>query len=302
MPFHCPIMPQEHVFSWLNRIHLLFGHSKLKHTLAFLNVEDKPFKSGHHNQSSVDAIELYKREIVNDTSGFEVHSSLPLWSLTFDFSFFDSWKRRNTASVPSAYDAGNFAFQSNWKYCPHCVEKDIERCGHSFWHVKHQLPSVTHCYLHKTQLIDDAFLRDLRNKLIPQAHSFNAKKLEDEFALQNWSEFVTKVFDIVVKNPKAGEFLANQIRRYLKVPADLTYKDNEMFQPLQKKFDEDMPDSILCHLFLSYSKKRVRPHNLLKNTLGHRQTTRYNMNFSHPVCWLVILYWLKDKVSWDCCI
>ncbi|MDF3123497.1 hypothetical protein [Rheinheimera sp. 1928-s] len=155
--------------------------------------------------------------------------------------------------------------------------------------------------MHKTQLIEDDLLRDLRNKLIPQAHNFNAQKLEDEVALQNWSKFVIQVFDIVVKKPEAGEFLANQIRRYLKVPADLTYKDNEMFRPLQTKFDEDMPDSILRHLFFSYSKKRVRPHNLLKNTLGHRHTGRYDMNFSHPVCWLVILYWLKDKVSWDCC-
>lgn len=302
LPFYCPIQPQEHIFSWLNRIHILFGHSKLKHTLDSLNIEPKPFKTCHHNGASIDTIELYKREIADDTSGLDKHSAIPLWSLTFDSDYYRNCIRENKAELPSGYHAGKFAFQSNWKYCPCCVQEDISNYGHSFWHVKHQLPSITHCYIHDLQLIEDsARLRDLRGALLPQVHKFSAKQLEDATVLKEWSKFVVRVYEIVVNSPIAGERLAHQVRALLNVPQDLTYKDNEMFVPLQVQFEQDIPSCLLRFLFLNYREGCSHQFKLLQNTLGHRQTTRYLVQYSHPICWLVILYWLKDKITWEVC-
>lgn len=301
LPFHCPIQPQEHVFSWLNRIHLLFGHIKQKDTLDFLGVANKPFKNNHQNTAFMDAIMLYKQEIRNDSSGFDHHSAIPLWSLTFDSDYYQDCIRQIKEELPSGYDTGRYAFQSNWKYCPSCVRADIKECGHSFWHVKHQLSGVTHCYIHGERLSEDNHsLKDLRNASIPQVHCFTAQSHEDELILREWSLFVASVYDLVSANSLAGKYLADQVRTLLDVPKELTYRDNEMFKPLQIQFDTEVPSSLLRFLFLVYRPDSKRSLKLLQNTLGYRYSSRYSIPYSHPICWLIILFWLKDKIAWDC--
>jgi hypothetical protein len=39
------------------------------------------------------------------------------------------------------------------KMCSKCVEEDISTYGEPFWHVEHQAPAVTVCYLHETPLL-----------------------------------------------------------------------------------------------------------------------------------------------------
>mgnify|MGYP003624625806 CR=1 FL=1 len=299
LPFHCPIQPQEHVFSWLNRIHLLFGHVKLKHTLDYLQITFKPFKTCHHNAASLDTIKLYKREIANDTSGLDQHSTIPLWSLTYDSHYYLNSIRDNKAELPSGYHAGYFAFQGNWKYCSHCVQEDISKYGHSFWHVKHQIPGITHCYIHEQQLIEDNVrLRDLRKSLLPEVYTLAAKQLKDAAVLKEWSRFTVSVYEIVVNNPMAGENLASQVRLLLNVPKETAYKDNETFEPLQEQFDKDIPSCLLQFLFLSYRDGCKHQFKLLRSTLGRRQNTGYLIQHSHPICWLIILFWLREKINW----
>jgi hypothetical protein len=302
IPFHCPIQPEEHVFSWLNRIHLLLGHLKLNYTLDFLGIENKPFKGLHHNQAFAGVIELCSREHNDLFSGIDAHSVMPLWSLSFESVFYQEQIRSNKILLPSGYDTKHYAFGNNWKYCQHCVEEDIKQYGHSFWHVKHQIPSITHCYRHNSLLIEDSvLLKDLRKASIPQAYDFKPEKLNDENAMLEWSLFLIKVFEIVSRTPIAGENLVNQVKEILSIPAEITLENNKIFEPIQQQFEKQVPSSLLSFLFHSYEADNGLSFRLFKNTLGYRTLQKYSIQFSHPICWLVILYWLRYEIAWDKC-
>lgn len=292
--FHCPIQPNEHIFSWLNRVHLLSGNTKLTHTLQYLSIENKPFKSCNHNQAFLDTVNFFKHKIADDTSAFDGHSPLALWSLSYSFNEFNDWRVSNRNTMPSGYEAIRFSFKSNWHYCPSCVQDDISRCGHSTWHVKHQLPSVSHCYIHQTKLVGDpSLLLDLRKSLLPQVHDFSPPHLEDEALLLEWSLFVFTIYDRLNNNPALGQTLTNRIRHYLSIPDEIKQSDNDIFKSLQEQFDNDVPLSLCRHLFLFYKKTSKKQTTVLRSTLGFSFYKKYK----HPVYWLIILYWLKDKIS-----
>jgi len=299
LPFHCPIQPQEHLLGWLSRIHLLFGHIYVGHSLEYLNVANKPFKANHHNESFADAINFYKREVSDDTSGFDEHSSLAIWALSYGHDFYSDWRLNGKKRLRPAYLKGFYAFETNWKYCSECVKEDIARCGHSYWHVEHQLPSITHCSKHKTPLIEDTLiLKDLRNGLLPQAYDLKPMELEDNQALLDWSEFVVGVYRLLKRFPTAGAELAAQIRWILSLPQELTRKDDELFFPLQNDFDASIGPAVLRHLFFTYRESDNRTFNVLQSTLGYKYMGSKYGYCAHPVCWLIILYWLKGEISW----
>ncbi|WP_163528059.1 TnsD family Tn7-like transposition protein [Halobacillus ihumii] len=50
--------------------------------------------------------------------------------------------------------ASNISEPSYFRFCPHCVGKDIECYGETFWHLSHQLPGVLVCLKHETLLQD----------------------------------------------------------------------------------------------------------------------------------------------------
>jgi hypothetical protein len=294
--FHCPIQPNEHIFSWLNRVHLLSGNTKLNHTLRYLSIENKPFKSCNHNQAFLDTIDFFKNKVADDTSALDKHTPLGLWSLSYDFNEYNNWRITNKDTMFSSHEAGSFSFKSNWQYCPCCVQDDIRRFGHSTWHVKHQLPSVSHCYIHQSKLVGDPnSLLDLRKSLLPQVHNFSPPSLENEALLLEWSLFVFSIYDRLNNNPAFGQTLTNRVKSYLSIPEKIKYTDSKIFKPLQEKFDQDVPLSLCRYLFRFYKDSSKKQPTVLKNTLGFSYRTKYK----HPVYWLIILYWLRDKISLD---
>jgi hypothetical protein len=294
LPFHCPIQPNEHLFSWVSRIHLLSGNIKLKSTLAFLNIENKPFNCTGHNQAFLDAINFYRSEIVDDEICFDRHTLFSLWALSFNSSDYNERRSNNSLLMPSMNEKGAFSFNSRWKYCPNCIQDDIDKCGHSFWHVKHQLPSVTHCYLHKEVLIGNSIdFRDLRNCSLPQTYDYCISKQEVDPQLLSWSEFVVSIYNNLNQSPRFGETLKNRVINFLQLPTKIQTKHNDLFQDLQRQFDKEVPLAIRRHLFSFYSKPYRTQPRILRSTLGINHNTKHK----HPVNWLIILYWLKDKIS-----
>lgn len=294
--FHCPIQPNEHIFSWLNRIHLQSGNAKLNHTLRHLSIENKSFKSCNFNQTFLDAIKFFKHKIADDTSAFDNHSPFALWALSFSLEDYNNCRTISESTMSSANEPTRFGFKSNWQYCPNCVQEDIHRYGFSTWHVKHQLPSVTHCYIHRTKLTGEPrSLRDLRTSLLPQVHNFPPPSIENEALLLEWSLFVFNIYDRLNNNPILGQTLKNRIKQYLSIPEGIKFRDNPIFKPLQEQLDNDIPLSLRCHLFNFYTMANTKHPKILQSTLGYN----YKVKYKHPVYWLIILYWLKDKISLD---
>ncbi len=290
MTFHCPIEPNEHLLGWLCRVHLLSGNIKFAHTAARLKVSNTPLKGCNHNRAFQDGLNLFP----DLNNNFENHTAFGLWAISLQLKEFGDWKQNNAQLVKCGLDPNKFAFHSSWKYCSSCISEDTNIYGHSIWHVKHQLPSITHCYKHQLPLLSDRTkLSDLRSSSLPQMYDLLPHKFENETLMIEWSEFILTMFDRLNLNPKLGGILRERTLNYLDISSDLRLKDKPTVLTIQKKMDSEVPIELLEYLFLFYSQEFKRHHSILWNTLGYSVYEKAK----HPVYWLIILYWLKDKIS-----
>ncbi len=53
-----------------------------------------------------------------------------------------------------------------FRYCPYCVEEDIEKFGETYWHLSHQLPGVLVCLKHSERLHNSSEIFRGKNKHI----------------------------------------------------------------------------------------------------------------------------------------
>lgn len=60
--------------------------------------------------------------------------------------------------------ANRFGANPDLRFCIDCVERDIAAHGTSYWHRSHQLPGVTACHEHKTNLFDQKLLNMMDTK------------------------------------------------------------------------------------------------------------------------------------------
>ena len=290
MPFHCPIESNEHLLGWISRVHLLGGNLKFKHTTSSLGISDNPLKSCNHNEAFRDSLNL----LPNILNAFENHTVFALWSLSLQTEKVLEWKQCNLKLVPSGSEPNKFAFHSSWKYCPECIGEDINQHGHSIWHVKHQLPSITHCYKHLTPLMSDRVtLRDLRSASLPQAYDVPLPVFDNEPLMIEWSQFILLMFERLNSNPELGRVLRERVSNYLGIPSQPRQKDKPFVVTIQEIMDTEVPLELLEYLFLFYSQEFKRPPSVLWSTLGYSVYEKVK----HPIYWLIILYWLKDKIS-----
>lgn len=294
--FHCPIEKNEHVHSWISRVHMLSGNRVFKHTANFIGVKDSCLKPFSHSHTAKDVITLLTNTYHQpEAYFFDDNTTFPLWSLTFSGDVYREWRVKNNCVMPKCFHLGKFAIKSCWQYCETCVMEDTALLGHSVWHTQHQLPSITHCYKHKTLLMfNNPKLRDLRACTLPQEYKFEKCIYNNEALLLKWSRFVNDMFLRLKNDKNLGHILQQRIRRYLNVHHEMKgSKSNLVFTPLERNFQEEVPEDLLKHLFKFNMVDFQCSTNVLKSTLGWERPIWPK----HPILWLIILYWLKDKIS-----
>lgn len=298
LPFHCPIQPGEHLFSWINRIHLLMGYSSMKHTLSQLGIGNFTTKPYVYNQAFQDAINFYQREVLDYSNAFDNHTPLPIWHLSVTTEYYYEWRCKNIAQLSHGELLTRALSQTNWKFCPNCIHDDINEYGFSIWHVKHQLPGVTHCYKHAHPLVeDDHKLKDLRKAQIPQFLELSSFINEDSEELCCWSQFIIQVYEKIKLDTLGFPDIKEKLREFLKIPKDVKSRDNNLpiFDYWQEKLDNELPSSISHYLFPSASKK-ARKVNIFRLTMGYKNKSD-RRKIVHPIYWLVIMYWLRNEVN-----
>lgn len=299
LPFHCPILPDEHVFSWINRIHLLFGYPKLAQTLSHIGIGNYYFKPFTYNQALQGAINFYMREYGDSQNAFDNHTPLLIWSLSVAPEYFSTWRENNRAIVSTGHLGTKALTQVMWKYCPQCLIKDIDETGHSYWHVRHQFPGLTHCTDHKTSLVEDfEQAKDLRRANFPQIENYRTISSDDNEDLLQWSSFINEVYESISLNSQVGFGLQYKVRHLLQIPEKIKQKERDLpiFDALKRQFDNDIPKSILRYLFSSEDKYRLSKVNIFKQTMGY-QGGLTQSKIAHPVYWLAILFWIKNDIS-----
>jgi hypothetical protein len=171
LDYLCPRpLPNETVFSWLCRYHLLAGHSSFrKFTLPLVGVNaSRPaneFPSYLPKLSELSGIAI--DSIIYDMTS--AHYYQPFISSATYEELFLSLRSGNTSSLQSRLGlVANRMMQGGYlKYCPKCVFYDREHFGIAYWHREHQLVGISACTIHGCHLVE---MRKLsKNILFPDS-------------------------------------------------------------------------------------------------------------------------------------
>ncbi|WP_417437195.1 TnsD family Tn7-like transposition protein [Idiomarina abyssalis] len=148
------LLPDETVYSYLARLHGLWGESNYRHTA---------FRWLGKNSASIDQrLPLGLSQLAN-TTGIDVCQLL--YSHTFFpiFAAYSAAPDELRKSILSGYGAAisnlsnvsqsGLARLNDSYYCPECLEEDIRVYGVAYWHLEHQFAGVNACVRHGTVLL-----------------------------------------------------------------------------------------------------------------------------------------------------
>lgn len=184
-------------------------------------------------------------------------------------------------------------FNRNWKYCTHCIAEDKKKFGVSYWHNKHQLPSITHCTQHNVPLFIAPKMKTFQDLVLPQyILPSTTENIANSQVLLDWSHFIVSTFELLKDKEELGNYLRNALVNTLSFPSNKVVKINEQCMDYMDQFENDMEQELLRHLFRYYNRDtRKRRLNLIKSIL----LCDDNVTVRNPVYFLVILYWVKNK-------
>lgn len=293
--WNCEILPSEHLISLLARSHILSGNKHLHSTASKLNIDvTASLKAQEFNNQSLLNITSSCSDLPVQKELILKHTPAALWGLTTLDEKSDAWEPAFLYQQKESNQRQLIEFRRSWHFCPDCVLADKDKNGFSYWHVEHQLPGISHCYIHNTRLITcSVVLSDLRKVSIPQQHNHleeDCVKQEDFFI--EWSQFVYQAFKALQSNPLKAREWKNKVRLYLNPPSKKNILNQHLFEPPLKEFEREVGSELLSFLFKFYKIRPQNTVNILKITLTYYSLNRY----SNPIYWLVILFWLRKQI------
>ncbi|QFI38797.1 hypothetical protein FR932_13520 [Moritella marina ATCC 15381] len=148
-------LPDETIFSWLCRYHLIAAHSSFRHyTLPMLGINgSRPtneFPVFLPQLSDLSGVSL--NDLINHMRSLHYYEP---FLLERDYKLaFEALKSGDSASLQSKLGmvANRIASGQYLKYCPLCVVSDCEKYGVAYWHKVHQLIGVLVCPVHNCHL------------------------------------------------------------------------------------------------------------------------------------------------------
>jgi len=148
-------LPDETIFSWLCRYHLLAAHSSFRrYTLPMFGINgSRPaneFPVFLPQLSDLSGVSL--NDLINHMTSLHYYEP---FLLERDYKLaFEALKSGDSASLQSKLGmvANRIASGQYLKYCPLCVALDRDKYGVAYWHKVHQLIGVVVCPVHNCHL------------------------------------------------------------------------------------------------------------------------------------------------------
>jgi hypothetical protein len=295
-PWNTQILPGEHIGSLVIRTHILSGHKQYKATAKGLGVcGNTTLKAQDFNSAS-----LFTGMVKHTSSGTasdvaNTHSPAPLWSLSLEKTNYHGWCPLDLITMNKRLDCNISSLNKSWHLCKCCVEDDLIEHGFSYWHTAHQLPGITHCYIHKTPLMTcTSLLRDLRLATLPQVY---VNELQPQYpnteVFSQWSTFVFNCFAALRKDPNQAKVFRNAARELLNLPKTSRARNKHIFEHCLSELEHAVDTALLAHIFRSYSNTNKPKSNFIKKSILNEKSA----NYRSPVSWLLILFWLRNKID-----
>lgn len=186
-------------------------------------------------------------------------------------------------------------FSRHWHFCLECVRQDKNAFGVSYWHADHQIPSMTHCVKHGCPLHIAPPMESFNRLVLPQYVNLSKTRQHPASSeLYEWSCFIAKIVEHLKQDETKGKQLTNWLR--LVLPFHSTKSDDitRTCMRYMDQFESDVSIEILRHLFNYYKRDDTKRRlNLIRSALLSDPV----ITVRNPVYFLVLIYWLKDKVD-----
>lgn len=284
----------EHLYSGLIRSRYLSGQMFVSER-RFFELNQIPF---HWLRSQTplcsnlkSLIDIFKLEPEESYNLRLHHSPLAPWLLSYADSQNPMYVE--LSGLRNNLEENPFNIDRRWKLCPDCVAENRAEYGVSYWHSKHQLLGARTCHIHHTALHSHDELRYL-NFTLP--HHWIAKSvplLSEALWQQQWQPFIFKVSAAIESNPIIVNQLKRDIYEFLAISIPIKQSHKALFNGLFLQMREELGDDCLAGLFTAYARKIPRLPNILWVTLS---PFSQNRGLRHPLYWLSILFWLRDKL------
>ena len=284
---------------WLVRLYWLSGYpsfSAFQHSLGFQSRFLKSQQIFGNNLLKTASLPVAKN---NTQSLLLRHSTMATWLISLP-SLVKS-NEEEFGRLMSTHSHMNeqlmFNFDASWQSCPVCRDEDLCLFGSSYWHVSHQLPSITHCRFHGKRLeVALEPVKNLYHEQLPHyVEAWCKPEREECESIDAWERFVLKVHDQCINDPLYGFMLRENVEQSIGIVGKNTAQRRRECEVLTPEFETALGDSLLRHLFRSHAKLgKLAKVNIL-NTLFASQNQSKGVR--NPVFWLAIAYWLRHKIG-----
>lgn len=286
--------PDEHIYSALVRARYLSGQMFVSDK-RFFELNELPY---HWLRSQTPLCANLKPFLQRFNADSEErfylrleHTPLAPWLLSYPENphpseIEESGLRNNMEENP-------FCIDRRWKFCPKCIAEDKAKYGVTYWHTLHQSLGTLTCYIHDTPLYSHDDLRYL-NFTLPHHWLNKSQPLAMEQHWQSaWQVFIYSLTNAIQHDINVVDKLKAEIFENLNIGPGIKRSHRAYFNELFQQMRQDIGEDCLSGLFSAYARGISRPPNILWITLT---PFSQNTGLRHPLYWLSILFWLREKL------
>lgn len=195
-------LPNETLYSWASRQHLLAGNSSHRATCHQLFAHSQR-GSAHDLPSRIDVLVERSAGLLGRADEIVFERTLA----PFYFPFADPIKAENAISAMRGDGLGSTkvslglltsGFRANHplKACLDCMREDVSEHTTAYWHLSHQIPGVWICQRHRTPLAEATIKSTGVHRFLwhlPSPHVLTAAKHSDAPALERLAAVATSI-------------------------------------------------------------------------------------------------------------
>ncbi|MGF1765414.1 TniQ family protein [Aliivibrio kagoshimensis] len=281
-------LPNEHIFSWLVRLHQRSGYAHFLYFQKQIGIEDRFLHANKvfslTSKKLVSLLDDANKAIVNNTSA-------SIWIISLERGQF------HLGEFVHMNEQQLFGFDTSWHSCKKCRDEDLKNYGTSYWHSQHQLPSVFECYKHHLTLEQaQESVKNLYTEVLPhdvcQWQSVINRSHND---LDIWQAFVLMINALSLQNPQVISELKKRIIQTLNLDTPLLAVRKAKCEQLNPSFEASLGPVLLSYLFRDYSRQTLRGKtNILASMFANIHQTKGERN---PIYWIALAYWLRPKLG-----
>jgi hypothetical protein len=284
--------PEEHLYSWLVRLYKLSGSADFLSFQKTLGFQDRFL---HSNKLFSESSELLVQRLNNRDKALYEHTIAPLWQISIGnllgdkFSPLDAFSHMNEQQL--------FGFDTSWQSCEKCREEDLNCYGTSYWHSKHQLPSIFECYRHQSILecANDPIKNLFSDQLPHDIEGWTSVVVSPSTELQLWQSFVVNMVTQYKYKPEELINIRKKVTELLGLNEKSFLKRRAICQKTNSQFEAGLGKELIKYIFRDYSRSTGRGKtNILSSMFANIHHAKGERN---PIFWVALAYWLKDELG-----